>query len=69
VADSLSVSGPIEIKDNGAARVALELMEKIDYVIPEGTRRDAAFYLRLYRQCYKATHGNALKYILNEEET
>lgn len=67
MADSLSVSGPIEIKDNGAARVAFELMEFISYVAPEGTEKNAEYYLRLYRQCYKASSGHNVTQILKSD--
>ncbi|ELW77310.1 MULTISPECIES: hypothetical protein [Acinetobacter] len=59
MSDSITVSRPIEIKDNSVERVALELMEKIAYAESktgdENYRKPnpREYYLKLYNQCHR----------------
>lgn len=75
MADNISVSGPISIKDNSVERVALELMEKIasaergsgdeNYRKPNSRE----YYLKLYNQCHQVVgwSGVNVKDILNRQ--
>ena len=47
-------------------RVAYDLMKTIDHYAKDVTR-DAAYYLKLYRRCLKATSGMELKDVLTED--
>lgn len=66
MADQVSVSGPITVESDSKARVAFDLMEKIaarestergerSTTGEERNKRD--YWLKLYRQCWNATHG------------
>lgn len=50
---SIKLDSPITIKDNTDARVAFELMEKIE-MAENDKEQDREYYLTLYRQCLKA---------------
>lgn len=67
--DSVSVSGPIKVKSDSAESTAFELMKHIPG--HEGAksdqRRSRAYWLTLYRQCWKAAKGQTLESILKEE--
>lgn len=65
---STRVSGAVEVKQNGREAVAFDLMQKIS--INEDSKifsKDRAYWLTLYRQCFKATSGHSLEDILKAE--
>ncbi|WP_312969020.1 hypothetical protein [Acinetobacter gerneri] len=59
MSDSITVSRPIEIKDNSVERVAYDLMEKIAFaeskIETENFRKPnpREYYLKLYNQCHR----------------
>ena len=67
--ESISISGPVDVSSESKQAIALELMkhisshEKID-AAQIATR---AYWLTLYRQCYKATSGSPLERILQDD--
>jgi hypothetical protein len=68
MADDMRISSPVSIKTDSASRVAYDLMRFIGENVESGDRSNREYWLTLYRQCYKATHGNALKYLLNRDD-
>ncbi|MEW6206664.1 MAG: hypothetical protein AB1516_15230 [Pseudomonadota bacterium] len=66
--ENVSVSGPVEIKTDSKARVALDLMKHIDqYSELKTEQKTKDYWLKLFRQCYKAANGQSLESILKEE--
>ena len=68
--ESVSVSGPIDIKHDAKSRVALDLMKLIGnqcYDSDKEAQKTKDYWLRLYRQCWKAANGNTLEAIRKEE--
>ena len=66
--ESVSVSGPIDVITDSKQRVAFDLMKQIDYYSPlKSEQKSKEYWLKLYRQCYKAASGSALESILKEE--
>ncbi len=66
--ETVSVSGPIEIKQDSKSRVAFDLMLKIDqHSALQFDQKPKEYWLKLYRQCWKAANGNSLESILKEE--
>jgi hypothetical protein len=63
---SVSISNPVSIESDSKQRVAYDLMIKIDWA-DQSKVKDRSYWLTLYRQCYKATSGHALKSILQED--
>ena len=62
MSDSITVTKPIEIKDNSIERVAFDLMEKIaqaEHAKQDNFREPNSreYYLTLYRQCHKIVSG------------
>ena len=59
MADNITLSKPVEIKDNSVERVAFDLMEKIAYAESRKEAEDflkpnsREYYLKLYNQCHK----------------
>lgn len=66
MAESLKLSGPVTVEPTSKELIAFKLMEKI--ANHETTKPDEeskrAYWLTLYRQCYKAADGYALSDIL-----
>ena len=68
MSNDINVSGPVEITSDGDSRVALELMKTISmYENDQQKSSHRDYWLRLYRQCYKAAKGRDLGSILNTE--
>lgn len=66
--ESVSVSGPVNVVSDSKQRVAYDLMKTIDLCSPLKTEQKTKdYWLKLYRQCYKATNGTPLESILKEE--
>lgn len=66
--ENVSVSGPVEIKTDSKARVALDLMKHIDrYSELKTEQKTKDYWLKLYRLCYKAANGQSIESILKEE--
>ena len=67
--DSISVSGPVDIASDSKQAVAFELMKHIaSWESADGAQmKTRAYWLTLYRQCYKATNGSPLERILQTE--
>ena len=67
--DTISVSGPVDIASDSKQAVAFTLMQHI--AANEGAdaaqTKMRAYWLTLYRQCYKATTGSSLERILQAE--
>lgn len=59
MSDSITVTRPIEIKDNSVERVAFDLMARIAEVEKatgndeDRTSNPREYYLKLYNQCHK----------------
>ena len=67
--ESISVSGPIDISSESKQAVAFELMKHISSheKADETKTSTRAYWLTLYRQCYKATSGSPLERILQDD--
>jgi hypothetical protein len=69
MAESVNVSGPIDIRSDSRQRVAYDLMDKISRY-EEGRDNDKKrrdYWLTLYNQCYKAASGSSLQSTLKAE--
>lgn len=68
MADSISVSGPVAVKTDSNARVALELMTHISSWenTTDAQKKDRDYWLKLYWQCYQAASGSALSHVLQQ---
>lgn len=65
---SIKVVSPLTIVPDSKARVAFELMEKIDnYTGDQTKKKDKKYWFSLYCQCYKAVDGAPLPHILQDE--
>ena len=64
--DSVEITKPVAIQNDAKARVAFDLMQRI--ASEENANADLtktrAYWLTLYRQCYKAADGELLQYVL-----
>lgn len=68
MADKINIESPVKIESDSKARVAFDLMERIDnYTGNQTMREDRTYWITLYCQCYRAASGTALKYILQED--
>lgn len=67
---SVSVSGPISIKSDSAARVAYELMSFISgWESPtDSNKKSREYWLKLYWQCYQASSGASLSHTLQQSK-
>lgn len=66
MSDSRTVQGKIKVQSDSREAVAFELMEKIGQLEQSEQRKTRAYWLTLYRQCFKATHGDTLATVLTE---
>jgi hypothetical protein len=66
MSDSRTVQGKIKVQSDSREAVAFELMEKIGQLEQSESRKTRAYWLTLYRQCYKATDGEPLANVLVE---
>ena len=58
--DDVSISGPVRIESDSKARVAYDLMIKIDtYNQVKSEQKDEKYWLTLYRRCSKTVDGIA----------
>jgi hypothetical protein len=66
--DAVQINGPVKIQSDAAAQVAFELMDHISR--REGNigkqNETREYWLTLYSQCYKATHGVRLQHVLEK---
>ncbi len=70
MADSTSISGAVKISHDSAARVALDLMERISTRENPTKEQQASreYWLTLFHQCMKAASGHkSLESILKQE--
>ncbi|NMF90992.1 hypothetical protein [Aromatoleum petrolei] len=68
--ESVSVSGPVSVVSDAKQRVAFDLMKFIGekcYATDRGAQETKDYWLKLYRQCYKAANGGSVESILKEE--
>ena len=66
--DSMKISGPIQVEQSSREMVAFNLMQTIaGWEEDREKKKNQAYWLTLYRQCYKATWGSALEDILKEK--
>lgn len=66
--DTITVSGPVDIASDSKQAVAYTLMQHIAACEDAETQKKTrAYWLTLYRQCYKATTGSSLERILQAE--
>jgi hypothetical protein len=66
--ERVSLSGPVDVRHDSKASVAFDLMKQIDsFSAIETTKKTKEYWLKLYRQCYKAAEGHSLESILKEE--
>jgi len=64
---STRITHPIEVESASKEHVALKLAEKIAYYENDKEQKGRKYWLTLYRQCWKATHGGALSSVLEEK--
>lgn len=58
----------VRVVSDTKSQVAFDLMKHISSYQPEEVKvKDRAYWLTLYRQCYKAANGYSLEDILQEE--
>ena len=64
--DSVQITKPVEVQNDAKERVAFDLMSHIANNESSKTseQKTRAYWLTLYRQCYKATDGDLLQYVL-----
>ena len=68
MADKIDINSPVKIESDSKARVAFELMNKIDsFVNVNSDQKDKKYWFTLYSQCLKATSGYSLESILKAE--
>jgi len=60
--DNISVSGPVRIESDSRFRVAFELMDLISSI--EDQEKDREYWLSLFAQCVRATHGVSIEKIM-----
>lgn len=65
--ESVSLSAPVKVQPGTDAAVAFELMKFLKSLGSPSDKNDVHYWLTLYRQCYKATHGHQLESILRED--
>lgn len=67
--ESISISGPVDVSSDSKQAVAFELMKHISGCEnADGDKTETrAYWLTLYRQCYKATSGASLERILQDD--
>ena len=66
--DTITVSGPVDIASDSKQAVAYTLMQHIAACEGEDAKKKTrAYWLTLYRQCYKATTGASLERILQAD--
>jgi len=68
--ETLSVSGPVSVVSDAKQRVAFDLMKHIGiecYKTDQEAQKTKDYWLKLYRQCYKAANGGSLESIQKEE--
>lgn len=67
----LSISGPVSSASDAKQRVAFDLMNLISsycHNTDRESQKTKDYWLRLYRQCYKATDGEPIEFILKDEK-
>jgi len=67
---NIAVTSPVKIDADSKQRVAFDLMNHIGmkcYDTEKGDQQTRAYWLQLYRQCYKAATGSPLESILRDE--
>ncbi len=66
--ETVTISGPVNVASDSRQRVAFDLMKAIDFCASvKSEQKDRKYFFTLYRQCYKATNGEHLQYILEEK--
>ena len=67
--ETISISGPVDVSSDSKQAVAFELMKHISgHENAEGEKtKNRAYWLTLYRQCYKAASGASLERILQDD--
>jgi len=68
--ETLSVSGPVSVVSDAKQRVAFDLMKHIGnacFDTDKASQKTKDYWLKLYRQCYKAANGGSLESIQKEE--
>lgn len=63
---TVSISGPVQIKSSSKEDVAFKLMQQISFD-ESGVKKDRKYWLKLYWQCLKAMEGTPLRTILQED--
>lgn len=68
---SVSVSGPVAIKNDSNARVAYDLMTHISgwEEAPRNDKKTRNYWLKLFWQCYQAASGKGLATVLQERSS
>lgn len=58
MSDQISITSPVRIRGDSPERVALDLASLIATHEERGTKKDTAYWFKLYAQCYQLTvHG------------
>ncbi len=67
--ETVSISGPVDVASESKQAVAFELMKHISGCeqADDARTKTRAYWLTLYRQCYKATSGASLERILQDD--
>ena len=68
--DQTSISGHVAVEPTSREFVAFKLLEKIAHheQVASGEKAKREYWLTLYRQCYKLTTGDSLKYVLDTKD-
>lgn len=67
---SINVTNPVKVVSDSSSRVAFEFMVHIGHKVFETdkeSQKTKDYWLKLYRQCYKATAGHSSESILKDE--
>ena len=67
--ESISIAGPVDVSSESKQAVAFELMKHVAGCenADDAQTKTRAYWLTLYRQCYKATSGSPLERILQDD--
>ena len=68
--EKISITSPVKVVSDSPQRVAFDLMQHIGsatYSDLKDAQKTKDYWLKLYRQCYKAAIGSSQESILKED--
>jgi len=68
MAENMQITSPVKVVPDSHQRVAFDLMKTIADYDGETKDKKKHYWLKLYRQCYKATYGYPIERILEESD-